>query len=70
MIEVIIMAYYECSKPSKKYSIRCDLTYGQTYYTRHHYMQLYINDNPVAKTGTLWNDENDLSGSISYELST
>ena len=33
-------------------------------------MQLYINDNPVAKTGTLWNDENDLSGSVSYELST
>ena len=68
------MAYYECSKPSKKYSIRCDYLF-RTYNTsngaeRHHYLQLCIDGKEVANSGIFMWDLNPATVSVGYELST
>ena len=68
------MAYYECSKPSKKYSIQCNHLF-KTYNTsngaeRHHYLQLCIDGKEVANTGIYYWDKNPVTGSVGYVLST
>ena len=68
------MAYYECSKPPKKYLIQCNYLF-KTYHTnngaeRHHYLQLCIDGKEVANSGRFMWDFNTATGSVGYELST
>lgn len=67
------MAYYQCSKPSKKYSIRADIiSQGDNSgrdTTYHHYLRIFINNENVASSNIGWSFSN-VNGAVGYELST